>query len=300
MHYNPIKLKDKALFERFSRVGTRELSAHSFANIFIWKGLFNIFWSIINNSLCIFFQDKIGTFLYLPPLGERCSTGTIRQCFSIMDALNSNKDVSRIENIPEKEAGFYRSLGYECACKGNEYVYRRENLAALKGDSFKPKRALFNYFIKHYSYDYRPYVPSYKEDCLALYEIWMSGRRKKSTDIIYSLMLEDSRSVLKVALPNYNKLGLRGRVVIISRRVRGYTFGFELNKETFCILFEIADLTVKGLPQFIFRKFSEELNGYSYINAMDDSGLENLRRVKLSYRPSRLVPSYIARRKNGA
>ena len=38
---------------------------------------------------------------------------------------------------------------------------------------------------------------------------------------------------------------------------------------------------------------------YEYVNIMDDSGLENLKAVKESYHPLRLVPAYIADRENG-
>jgi uncharacterized protein len=71
-----------------------------------------------------------------------------------------------------------------------------------------------------------------------------------------------------------------------------------LDKDTFCILYEITDLTIKGLSQFIFRQFCSELKDYRYINVMDDSGLENLKRVKLSYRPLKVIPAYIVKRKD--
>ena len=59
------------------------------------------------------------------------------------------------------------------------------------------------------------------------------------------------------------------------------------------MLFEITDLSTKGLAQFIYREFCKELmDTYRWINAMDDSGLENLKRVKNAYHPTRLIPSY--------
>ena len=61
----------------------------------------------------------------------------------------------------------------------------------------------------------------------------------------------------------------------------------------FCVLFEIADLNINGLSQFIYREFCQELmSSYRWINAMDDSGLENLKRVKRSYHPTKIIPSY--------
>jgi hypothetical protein len=64
----------------------------------------------------------------------------------------------------------------------------------------------------------------------------------------------------------------------------------------FCILLEIADLSIKGASQYIFWKFSSELKDYTYINIMDDSGLLNLKTVKLSYHPEILASNFIISR----
>ncbi len=126
----------------------------------------------------------------------------------------------------------------------------------------------------------------------------MKERQSQNQDRIYQGMLEDSRNCLKVALDNYASLGFMGRAVKIDKEIKAFTFGFRLNPDTFCILYEIADLSIKGLSQFIFRRFCSELEGYKYINIMDDSGLDNLKKVKLSYYPAKLIPAYIAKRKN--
>lgn len=50
-----------------------------------------------------------------------------------------------------------------------------------------------------------------------------------------------------------------------------------------------------GCAQFIFREFSKMLKEHyavNYINVGDDMGFENLRKVKMSYRPYKLVPKY--------
>ena len=54
-----------------------------------------------------------------------------------------------------------------------------------------------------------------------------------------------------------------------------------------------AGREVPGLAQYIFREFCRTLSRFEFINAMDDSGLEGLRRAKQSYHPAMMVPSYI-------
>lgn len=285
------------LFDKFlGREGCR-LSTYAFANIYIWKGLFRIFWAIVENNLCILFQDKIGAFFYLPPLGKRQTADLIARCFAIMDGFNLNAEISRIENVQAEDLELYQSLGYECVSKGCDYVYRSDSLIGLKGNAFKSQRAGLNYFLKHYACDYQPFSLKDKKDCLALCRDWMDNRRRKSSDPVYRQMLQDSLTAQKQAMDNYRELRLIGRVVKINRQIKGYTFGFPLNKETFCVLFEITDLNCKGISQFIFHRLIQESRECRYVNVMDDSGLENLRRVKLSYRPVKLIPAYIVKRK---
>jgi len=298
MKLNLLTLKDKNLFDRFLGLTTHELSAYAFQNIYIWNGLFQIYWSLIEDCLCVFFKDKIGCFLYFPPQTKRLKPEVIKEVFKIMDGFNKNKEISRIENVEEASLSFYQDLDYECAVKPGDYLCRRQDLIRLKGNKFKSKRATFNYFVKHYKFEYLVFSLKYKDGCLKLFDQWLNTRKPKNQDPLYQGMLYDSRICLRHLLHNYLDLDIVGRVVKINKSIKAFTLGFELNKNTFCILYEIVDLSVKGLSQFIFRRFSQDSGDYKYINIMDDSGLENLKKVKLSYHPVKLIPAYIVTRGN--
>ncbi|MCX5702782.1 MAG: phosphatidylglycerol lysyltransferase domain-containing protein [Candidatus Omnitrophica bacterium] len=293
-----LSLQDKGIFNKFLGLNRHELSVYAFENIYIWKGLFDIYWSVIADNLCIFFKDKIGCFLYTSPLSLTKNLQAIRKSFEIMDGFNKNRDISRIENIEETDLPFYESLGYCIRSKSYDYLCKRADLVGLAGDNFKSKRACCNYFTKHYEFRLLPFSPKYRNECLKLYNSWVKEREAKNQDRFYQGMLEDSRVSFKNALDNYQGLNLAGRVVRIEKKIKAFTFGFKLNPDTFCILYEVADLSFKGLAQFIFRRFCSELGGYKYINIMDDSGLDNLKQVKLSYHPVKLIPSYIVTRGN--
>jgi len=293
-----LSLRDQGLFEKYLNLSVHELSVYAFANIYIWKGFFDISWTEINQSLCVFFQDKIGSFLYLSPLSKKPDSLVVTEAFRIMDKLNANKEISRIENVEVKDLDYYRKLGFVCQEKSVDYICSRFDLAQLRGDKFKSKRANFNYFSKHYKSECSPYSAKDAKDCLKLYKLWAAQRSENSKDDLYRFLLEDSLKSLKVLLTNYQDLNCTGRLVRVDGELRGFTFGFKLNSETFCILYEITDLSIKGLAQFIFREFSRQMSDYKYINIMDDSGLENLKKVKLSYHPVKLVPAFIVKRKS--
>ena len=137
MKLNKLSIKDKDLFDRFFALENHNLSNYSFVNVFIWMGLFDIFWAVLDESLCLFLKDRFATFMYLPPLGRRRSGGLIEQGFSIMDGLNQNRAYSRIENVPQEDIDFYGALGYQAEYHCCDYVYATERLAGLKGNRFK-------------------------------------------------------------------------------------------------------------------------------------------------------------------
>ena len=130
------------------------------------------------------------------------------------------------------------------------------------------------------------------KDCRELYQLWMGQRKEGNQDEIYRQMLEDSGVSFNTALRYANKIGLSGYVVKVDGKVKACSLGYSLNKETFCILFEVCDLELKGIAQVIFREFCRRLSGYKYINIMGSSDLESLKRVKLSFHPVKEIKTY--------
>ncbi|MEK6714632.1 MAG: phosphatidylglycerol lysyltransferase domain-containing protein [Candidatus Omnitrophota bacterium] len=310
----PLEVEDKIIFEKYLSKTRHELSIFSFANILIWQAHFDIRYRIIKDNLCVFFKDRIGCFMCLPPLGKNVGKETLEGCFKIMNSQNEDQRISRIENIEEGQADFYKKLDFKLYPKDKEYIYERKDLVTLAGDKFKSKRANYNYFIKHYDYEFSLLEKAAINDCLKTLENWKKERLSRpndpperhlvgrgiqsgaarNKDELYRNILEDNFLAQKEALLNYGHLGLSGRVIRIEGEVKAYTLGFELNKDIFCILAEVCDLKFKGMPQFLFREFCRMLDKYKYINVMDDSGLVNLRTVKLSYHPTKEINSYIA------
>jgi hypothetical protein len=171
----------------------------------------------------------------------------------------------------------------------------------LSGGEYKSKRHDDNFFRKHFAAQYAEFEPGMTEDCLKLYDRWAEGRRQKHSDEMYRYMMADSRQAHQRGMEFYRELGLVGRVVKIDGKIAAYTFGYALDPETFCVLFEVADVDVHGLPVFIFKEFCRdpEVAGYQFINTLDDTGAKNLARSKLSFRPEAVLPAYTISLKPG-
>ena len=307
-------LERKELIQQYLREAPGLLSSFSFINIFTWQEFFQFELEVIDGNLCVFARHEAGTFLYLPPLGKNVSAKTIQTCFERMEEVNRNKGVSRIENVHAHQLPLFLPQGasrpteeFSHYNKGYEYCYYRKDLANLTGNAYKSKRSSYNHFAKNYQFKYLPYEDAMRADCAALYQDWAKSRRPVYADNAVALqMLEENAGVHQLALRHYQELGLTGRVVTIDGReapcgskVKAYTFGYPLNEQTFCVLFEIADLFCNGLGVFIFREFCRDaaLTPYKFINVMDDFELQNIERTKNSYHPVVLLPSYTVTRK---
>ena len=295
MQLQKLTIETKDLAKEFLVRKKCRLSSYAFENIIIWDSLYDILWVKIENSLCIFFKDETGCFLYLSPIGNGFDNDVVKECFKIMDRYNKNPIISRIENIDSHERRYYIEHSYNISKVGCEYVCSRDSLVALKGNKFKSKRSSVNYFKKNYAYQMIPYEATYKKDCLDFFIVWMADRKKKNTSLLYQQLLNDNLNAFKNFLNYYDFLDAEGYIIKIKNQIKAFTFGYKLNSDTFVILFEICDLRIKGISQFIFEEFCRAQTQKN-INIMDDSCLENLRKVKLSYHPYKLIDKFIAKR----
>lgn len=309
MQLNPLTLDHKSLFDHYILQSTQSLSSYAFANHFIWRDFFDFYYTVhqtkerddkndFNSYLCIFAKQGDDYFMPILPLPCRIECpyyiNTVCTAYQFMLNSNKNREIARIENVPEAYLSTFIDKGFSYIQKEADYTYLSQDLCAIKGNRYKQQRHAYNAFLRdNKSIQYAPYHPTDQDACIELYDRWRKTRVRKYDDAIYQAMLDDSKSAHRIGITYAEALGLVGRTVKIKEKVCAYTFGYELNSESFCILFEISDLSIKGISQFIFREFCRELsNSYKWINTMGDSGLENLKRVKHAYHPKQIIPSY--------
>ena len=243
----------------------------------------------------------------LPPLGPRPGVGlsshayedVLEHVMEYMKGKNQNMGVTRIENVPGELKRCFEDMGYKVATKDSDYLYRRQELVALKGDRYKAPRAAYNRFLRAHQARVGPYEMIDRDECLALFHRWAAQKEAQHSqvgmprDTVAGYMLQDAKSAHRVILHSSQQLGLIGRVLWVDGIIRAYTFGFERSSDVFCVLVEVADRTLYGAAQFLFREFCREMEEYTFINTMDDSGLPSLARSKRAYHPIQMVANYI-------
>ena len=286
--------KYKPLLEAYLHEVPTELSSYSFVNVLAWKDFFTFDFQVIDENLCIFAAQDMGTFLYLFPLGKNVSPSTIETCFSRMRERNRGRGVSRIENVDQRFLPLLPEQKFSVYLKGYEYCYFRKDLAALLGNAYKSKRNAYNHFIKQHTFSCEAYSPEMLSSCVDLYARWVEQRKAVCRDPVAVQMLEENRSVHRLVMEYFQELGMLGRVAFVDGKLQGYSFGYALNEHTFCVLLEVTDLSIKGLSVYLFKTFCSDpqLAKFKFINVMDDFALDNIKATKLSFRPSLMFPSY--------
>ncbi|MFM8551547.1 MAG: DUF2156 domain-containing protein, partial [Nitrospiraceae bacterium] len=295
----PLALSDRPRIEAALAAVETPLAHYAFAPHFIWRGLLDYGWTELAGHLCLFVASPDGFFMPLPPVGpEACFAEAVTQAFAFMRERNKGSAVTRIENVPDALAPPLESMGYLLKPKDPDYLYRTEDLAGLAGDRYKSHRALCNQFVRTQTFRYDPYRDEDREGCMALYRRWRAQQEARGAvlDRTARWMLQDAEQAHAEALTHHQALGLTGRVVRIQDRIQAYTFGYARSASVFCVLLEVADRSVPGLAQLIFREFCREAaaRGYASINTMDDAGLPGLAWSKQAYHPIALIPAYVA------
>ena len=306
-------LRAKDIMNEYLKLINVDVSDYTFAGNYIWLSTATGFYTIVNDTFCLFILSSGELSMLLPPLGKKENTyEAILNCFEIMNAHNSNRNYSKIEYVHEDilegfvdylEEGtlIYEMLkDFLIEKKLVDYIYKVDDLIELKGDSYKSKRNEINRFKKIYPEAKIEILDLQKHgsSVLNLFNKWVKDRTTYMPKEEVEIFLDGiyfERFAIKRLLNDYNNLDVIGLVIYINDEIKGFTVGERINEYTASVIIEKTDFEILGCAQFIFREFTKILKeqyGVEYINVGDDMGFENLKKVKMSYRPEKLIPKY--------
>lgn len=271
------------------------LASYAFPYHYVWTTLLPYRWMESGETFFLFAQSPDGWFMPLPPLGPKPLEETAGEAFELMRRWNGTSPVGRIENVTTPQKPIFERLGLRCRPKEGDYLYRAEHVATLAGDRYKSQRALCNRVERERTVIARPYRAQDRDGCLALLTRWMEQKRAGFLDEAAALFLEDAMAAHALVFAEYKRIGLSGTVALQGNEVVAYTFGYWLTPQTWCVLIEVADRSIPGLSQWLFRETCRAAitHGATFINAMDDAGLPGLRAAKRHYHPAAVIENWI-------
>lgn len=284
MHqFRKAKIEDKEVIDEILTKCDCPSLEYNFTTLFLWQDVFNMEFKIEDEVL--FIRSGKDSKSYLFP----CGTGDID--VAVKKLLEENV---RFHSVSEKNKAYLESLApgrfeFREVRSDGDYVYLRESLATLSGKKLSSKRNHINRFIAEYpDWCYEEITPVNIEEVVKMHEKWcqmIDDGSKKG--------LSDETCVVKRALAYYNELKLSGGLIRCGGEVVAFSLGDKLNDKTFLVHIEKAFSNITGAYQIINREFVlHNCMNYEFVNREDDTGDENLRKAKLSYKPVEIVKKY--------
>jgi hypothetical protein len=175
-----------------------------------------------------------------------------------------------------------------------DYVYRTEDLAFLKGNKFAKKRNLISQFEREYLAGNHVQVETMTsanaDESLEFLEKWCEEKdcREKRDKV---LACEREAAVKGISL--IDAIGMRGILLRIDGEVNAFGMASTLTHDTGVLHFEKAFSRVKGLYQYFDRECARQLfPDAAFINKENDMSIPEIAHSKNSYFPSTRIKSF--------
>lgn len=195
-------------------------------------------------------------------------------------------------------------LNWETNRDDCDYIYSRENLAALKGKTYHKKKNHVSRFLRTYegNWEFRSLnLCQIADDMIFVAEKWLQERyasvdsekmtdeEKKEREI---LNLE--HEMIKTALQNKEDFALDGGVLYVKGEPVAMTLASRISEKVLDVHFEkcLSDAAQNGAYAAINWCFASSCDSYEFLNREEDMGVEGLRKAKLSYHPDLLLEKF--------
>ena len=289
--YKAVTLEDKQWMDELFAMSERGSLEYNFTNTFVWRHIYKLRVARMGDRMLMLSDPENPTFLFPPGRGP---------LEPVMERLAQD---ARFAGVPLKfhtvladhrawlEAAYPGRFVFEEYRNGADYIYERERLATLKGKKLSAKRNHINRFLEnHPDWRYEPLSQGNIPEARQMNLAWCEEARKRQMSD-----LNGEYCAVEQALRHFDALGLSGGLIRTEGQVVAFSIGDPLSDDTFLVHFEKAFAEIQGAYPMINQQFVlHNCMEYTYVNREDDTGVEGLRKAKLSYDPHHLVEKYIA------
>ena len=295
-----ITIEDRSLFNEYFLKFPPDISEFTFSNLFIWKDCYNYEFLVWKNHIIVFSRTYLNQWkpsisgdkdvlFFLTPIGK--NPGDI-----ILDLFKYFKKLE-IHRVPESIVQFINSderfkdskVTFKPDRDNWDYVYEREKLINLPGNTYRQKRRNLKKFTSMYDYEFHLVEKKFLELCKNLQSEWCDMNECQS-----NADLQQEHNAILTAFDHYEKLEIRGGLILIDNKCIAYTIGEKLNKDTMVIHIEKAHADYEGSYQAINNFFAKNCcNKVKYVNREQDLGISGIRYAKESYKPNHMVKKFI-------
>lgn len=288
IRFQPLTIKEKALFDRYFREQRYENAHFNFTNLFMWRKIYEVQWAEEDGFLCVKAYWG-GNHFFLPPFGPTENyESIIEKLEGYAKELGAAFEMRGVENFVVETLERIRPGYFSCKPDRDnfDYVYLAEDMIHFKGRKFHQKKNHANFFRKNYPhYEYRPMDAESALACIAFNIEWCKKRDCKKGDD-----LDCEKDAIIEALTNFDTLGFVGGVIYLDNEIKAFTFGEKINSDTVVVHVEKGDTDIRGIYPVINQDFcAANWESVTYINREEDMGVEGLRKAKESYNPVKMI-----------
>jgi hypothetical protein len=289
--FKPISLEDRELITGYTFLSKLQNCDFAFSNMCSWRFLYDSEFAVSDRFLFIrfYFEEKGHRHLaYMFPIGdgdlqqaiERIAKDaeTIGHALIILGVTPVSKKI--IDQLFPEKFTFIPERDYF------DYIYLREDLIALKGKKYQPKRNHINRFKNLHDYSYIPLSQGIISECMMLEQVWYEANKSNNN----GRDLSHEKRSMYYAMEHFNELNIQGGAIVVDGKIIAFTYGSPINQNTFGVHVEKADVRYEGIFSVICQEFVQQIpQQFVYINREEDLGIPGLRQSKLSYHPTLLL-----------
>ena len=294
--FKSLTLEDKNTLSRYFKNINTVSYEYLFSSLFMWRDVYNIEYSIINDALVILRKEDKGKY-FMTPLGYTKDSLPLiinelrRLSYTDKDFYFLFGDVEEdFKNCMEEK--FKNHLEIIEDINDFEYIYNTKDLIDLKGTKYHKKRNHYNMFKKLYNYTIKEISNDrIKNDCLNLLNTWAINKNT------ISFPFESEKCAILECLSNLKYLDLKSIALYDNNSLIGFSLG-EISNNTGIIHIEKANNDYNGIYAFLNREFLlKDFSKTNFINRQEDCGDLGLRQSKESYYPIQKLKKYWIRLK---
>lgn len=276
MDIEELALKHKALLEAQFRSSTVALSEYSFASVYLFRDVHK--YQIVMTKDIYIKGVTYDGFSHLMPTSQKAL-----QLLEPRDELLQGIDF--IFPIPEEWQQTLDLKLWEVSHNDadSDYLFDTKTLSHYSGRHLSKKRNLVSQFTEHYQAEEKAFGKEHTQDALRLLDMWRLNPAHASDE-------QSDVKACQEAIEHFEALQLEGKIYYVGAQAVGFMIGEGLSPEVFVIHFAKADISYKGIYQYMYQVFCQGLEDrFTYINMEQDMGRPELRQAKHSYQPTRLL-----------
>lgn len=286
LQFRPIELKDKSWIDELLAISDYRGCEYNFTNNYVWRNVYGI---TICRFMDYFIVKASNGFFF--PAGSGDIKALIKELTEYSESEGKKLKFITMDKsakvLLEKE--FPGKFSFDTNEDFYDYVYTSESLSTLSGKKLHSKRNYINRF-KLLDWSYEQITEENIDECRRMSTIWCERNGCEMSK-------EKSEEMCSVenGLDNFTALGLKGIILRVKGEIQAFSYGEQLNSDTFVTHVEKAFTDYDGAyPMINYLMANEFCKELTYINREEDMGEENLRKAKRSYRPCFMIEKFSA------